>query len=376
MSKCSQNALDTQNPSSYTPTVIKDVILNARQSIPVKPRNQSNMMLQAAINLSRAWLKIGGNAEVDLAALEPLLWREGAAHVPDLVAALKELRDFSGNSIQLGLTTNGLLLGKYAAHLRNAGIDKVRVSWHSCEKEVFSSIVGTDCYSAFLSSIEKAIKLELPISFNRVLIKGFTQDLGRQLDFVRRWNVTIKLYDLYWTPTIARYYKQYYVHWKSVVDKYVLPLTEKHEEIRADFARERHRFHLVGGGVVEVKTDKNTERHNKPCSSCGKRKVCLEAFGEYLRVDPDMTAIPCYLRRDLQEDLRNVANISDGGSCLSAHLERVFGTSWRSMIAEMRLRLVVVPFCNFKCTLPGTDANFCLKTLGAYSFVPKTSRIS
>jgi len=320
------------------------------------------------------WIKLGGRAEVDLAALETLLWRDGVGHIQDLVSELKTIKDFSDKPINVNLTTNGLLLDKYAAHLKKSGIDKVRVSWHSCKKDVFAAIVGRDCYSNFLSSIKKSIKCELPISFNRLLIKGLTEDLGYQLDFVRRWNVTLKLYDLYWTPNIAEHYEKYYVHWESLIDKYVLPITERHEKTSADFSRVRHRFYLVDGGVVEVKTNNNNNYINEHCISCDKRKLCLEAFGEYLRVDPDLTAIPCYLRRDLQEDLSNVFNNSVDLSCLAAHLEHVLGQFWQNMITEMKLRLIIVPFCNFRCTLPGTDAIFCLKTLGDYTFMSKTHK--
>lgn len=121
------------------------------------------MRLQTAINLSRMWIKLGGRAEVDLAALETLLWRDGVGHIQDLVSELKTIKDFSDKPINVNLTTNGLLLDKYAAHLKKSGIDKVRVSWHSCKKDVFAAIVGRDCYSNFLSSIKKSIKCELPI---------------------------------------------------------------------------------------------------------------------------------------------------------------------------------------------------------------------
>lgn len=41
--------------------------------------------------VTRTWLEHGGSGKVELAALEPLLWRDGPYQLPDLVVELKRL---------------------------------------------------------------------------------------------------------------------------------------------------------------------------------------------------------------------------------------------------------------------------------------------
>ena len=69
-----------------------------------------------AIKIASLWKAAGGNTHLDIGALEPLLWREGQRRINDLVAALND------TGFAVSMTTNGLLLERFAHDLRVAGL--------------------------------------------------------------------------------------------------------------------------------------------------------------------------------------------------------------------------------------------------------------
>ncbi|MBM7624534.1 GTP 3',8-cyclase MoaA [Sporohalobacter salinus] len=75
----------------------------------------------------------------------------------------------------LALTTNGILLSKYAADLKAAGLDRVNISLDTLQSDKFREITCSENYS--LSDVMKGIKEAqrvglTPIKLNVVLIRG------------------------------------------------------------------------------------------------------------------------------------------------------------------------------------------------------------
>jgi len=122
-----------------------------------------------------------GIREIKLSGGEPLLYRHAGRGVVDLVSELNELR--SGEPFGLSMTTNGLLLARHAKALATAGLDRVTVSLHSLDDEVFHSIarprgagVGV---SDVLDGIRAAAAANLrPIKVNTVLVRPNPESRG------------------------------------------------------------------------------------------------------------------------------------------------------------------------------------------------------
>ena len=77
----------------------------------------------------------------------------------------------------IALTTNGLLLPKYAAELKAAGVDRVNISLDSLNAEKYKQITGGGDLRQALDGIAAAQKYGLtPIKLNAVLIGGFNDD--------------------------------------------------------------------------------------------------------------------------------------------------------------------------------------------------------
>ncbi|HST64111.1 MAG TPA: GTP 3',8-cyclase MoaA [Mycobacteriales bacterium] len=110
-----------------------------------------------------------GVTEVRLTGGEPLL-RRG---VPDLVARLAELRPRP----ELSITTNGILLGRDAAALAAAGLDRVNVSLDTLDAARFKQITFRDKHAAVLAGLQAATAAGLtPVKVNAVLLRGVNDD--------------------------------------------------------------------------------------------------------------------------------------------------------------------------------------------------------
>jgi cyclic pyranopterin phosphate synthase len=129
-----------------------------------------------------------GVDEVRLTGGEPLVRRD----VPTLVgmlAGIEGIRDLS-------LTTNGVLLDRYAAPLVEAGLRRINVSLDTLNHVRFAEIARRDALDAVLRGLEEAERHpELrPIKVNCVAVKGFTEtevpalaELARRKPYVVRF---------------------------------------------------------------------------------------------------------------------------------------------------------------------------------------------
>jgi GTP 3',8-cyclase len=129
-----------------------------------------------------------GVDEVRLTGGEPLVRRD----LPVLVAMLSGLDGVR----DLSLTTNGVLLDRFAAPLVEAGLRRINVSLDTLNHVRFAEIARRDALDAVLRGLEEAERHpELrPIKVNCVAVKGFTEaevpalaELARRKPYVVRF---------------------------------------------------------------------------------------------------------------------------------------------------------------------------------------------
>ncbi len=84
----------------------------------------------------------------------------------------------------ISLTTNGILLSRYADELRAAGLKRVNISLDTFKADRFKYITGSDKLKDVLNGIEAAQKARLtPVKINVVVMRGVNDD--ELLDFAR-----------------------------------------------------------------------------------------------------------------------------------------------------------------------------------------------
>ena len=142
--------------------------------------------------LARIFVNLGVE-KIRLTGGEPLLRKELPLLVKKL-SSIEELKD-------IALTTNGVLLPKYAQELKDAGLKRVNISLDSLNDELFGQINGRKVGTQpVLDGIKAAKKAGLGIKINMVVKKGlndteiipmaeFCKDNGYQLRYIEYMDV-------------------------------------------------------------------------------------------------------------------------------------------------------------------------------------------
>jgi cyclic pyranopterin phosphate synthase len=125
--------------------------------------------------VARLAAELGIN-KVRLTGGEPLV----RARLPELVAMLAQIEAID----DISLTTNGILLSKCAAELKQAGLKRVNVSLDSLNRDKFKRITRYNKLNDVLEGIEVARACGLsPVKVNMVVMRGINDD--EILDFAK-----------------------------------------------------------------------------------------------------------------------------------------------------------------------------------------------
>ncbi len=110
-----------------------------------------------------------GVRKIRLTGGEPL-GRKDVQHLVRSIAGIRGIEDIS-------LTTNGMLLGRYASELKAAGLHRVNVSLDSLDSERFREITGGGSLEQVMEGIERAYDAGLrPLKINMVVMRGINDD--------------------------------------------------------------------------------------------------------------------------------------------------------------------------------------------------------
>jgi cyclic pyranopterin phosphate synthase len=117
-----------------------------------------------------------GISKLRLTGGEPLVRRNIEYFIGEL-GKIKELDD-------IRLTTNGVLLARYAKVLMENGVNRVNISLDSLRPERVKQITGVDCLDQVWEGIETALNLGFqPVKVNMVVMRGINDD--ELVDFAR-----------------------------------------------------------------------------------------------------------------------------------------------------------------------------------------------
>src|ERR1700728_4115468 len=128
-------------------------------------KSSQRLSFEEILRLARLFVAQGAR-KIRLTGGEPLL----RANLPDLIG---DLTDIAGIE-DVALTTNGILLARYAAELKAAGLQRVTVSLDSLDPQVFTRMSGGfGGVAEVLDGIEHARRVELtPVKVNAVVQRG------------------------------------------------------------------------------------------------------------------------------------------------------------------------------------------------------------
>jgi len=126
--------------------------------------------------VAKAAAELGIN-KVRISGGEPLV-RSGLSGLIQMLAQIDAIDDIS-------LTTNGILLGRYAAELKSAGLQRVNVSLDTLKPDKFEFITHGHNLGDVLEGIDAARSVGLePVKLNMVVMSGINDD--ELLDFATK----------------------------------------------------------------------------------------------------------------------------------------------------------------------------------------------
>lgn len=133
-----------------------------------KKDHEDMLALEEIVEIVKAGVKLGID-KVRITGGEPLV-RKGIVEFIQMISDIDGIKD-------IAITTNGILLPKYAADLKKAGLKRVNISIDSLKPDKYKEITRGGDLNKVLEGINKAIELGLtPVKLNVVAMGGYNDD--------------------------------------------------------------------------------------------------------------------------------------------------------------------------------------------------------
>ena len=230
-----------------------------------------------------------GIKKIRLSGGEPLI-RDDIVDIVGEISSL-QFKDVS-------LTTNGILLEKYALSLKNAGLNRVNVSFDTLNPQTYRFITKSNYIDSVKRGIKKAVEVGLyPVKVNMVVMKGLNHnEIWDMFHFCKKNGAILQIIELLKAESCpdSDFFDDYYYDIGIIEEK----LSKKATDIKTrPFMQDRKKYFIEGGEIEVVRPMDNTEF----CKNCTR-----------LRITPDGKLKPCLLRNDnlvdLIEPMRNGAS--------------------------------------------------------------------
>ena len=238
-----------------------------------------------------------GVRKIRLSGGEPLLKK-------DIVDTVKKISNLDFKDISM--TTNGILLEKYAEDLKNAGLDRVNVSLDTLDKETYEIITRKDYLEDAKKGIIKAVEVGFyPVKINMVIMKDINQnEIDDMFEFCKKHDIVLQLIELIESENCDedKFSSKYHYNLDDIENELADIAVDVRER---KFMQGRKKYYIDGGEIEVVKPVDNA----KFCANCSR-----------LRITPDGKIKPCLLRNDNLVEL--ISHIRNGES--EEKLEKIF----------------------------------------------------
>lgn len=137
------------------------------EGVPLK-KHQDILSFIEIVEIVKKGTKLG-LSKIRLTGGEPLVRKD----LPKLVKMLSHIPEIT----DIGLTTNGVLLPKYAKQLKEAGLNRVNISLDTLDPQKFKRITRLGELQDVLRGIDAALEAQLlPVKINFVRIPGRNEE--------------------------------------------------------------------------------------------------------------------------------------------------------------------------------------------------------
>lgn len=224
-------------------------------------------MVKAAAALGVNKIRITGG--------EPLLRKEVVSIVKQ-IADLQTIED-------IALTTNGWLLERYAAPLKEAGLNRINLSLDSLDEDTFQLMNGRKkTVEGVLKGLDAALQAELPVKVNMVVEKGINEaDILPMATHFRDCGITLRFIEYMDAGNFHQWKKHKVVSAKKIIETIhqVYPLEPLDPNYVGEVAKRY--CYLDGKGEIGIISSISqpfcSDCHRARLSADGKLYKCLFA---------------------------------------------------------------------------------------------------
>ena len=238
-----------------------------------------------------------GVKKIRLSGGDPLI-RKDIVEIVEKIASL-DFKDIS-------LTTNGVLLEKYAQDLKDAGLDRVNVSLDTLNRDTYKFVTNMDYLNEAKAGILKAVEVGLyPVKINMVIMKDINQNEIRDMfHFCKDNDIVLQLIELIESENCDD--DKFNAEYHYPLDSLEKRLCDIADDVRErKFMQGRKKYYINDGEIEIVRPVDNSSF----CANCSR-----------LRITPDGKIKPCLLRNDNLVEL--ISHIRNGES--DENLEEIF----------------------------------------------------
>lgn len=205
----------------------------------------------------------------------------------DIVDIIKRISTLGFQDVSL--TTNGTLLKEYAQKLKDAGLNRVNVSFDTLNSETYRFITKSNYLNQVKEGIKEAVKADLyPVKVNMVIMRDLNhKEIWDMFQFCKETGAILQIIELLKTESCpdTDFFDDYHYDIGIIEGE----LKEKATDIKTrPFMQDRKKYFLEGSEIEVVRPMDNTEF----CKNCTR-----------LRITPDGNLKPCLLRNDNLVDL-------------------------------------------------------------------------
>ncbi|MBP9150654.1 MAG: GTP 3',8-cyclase MoaA [Flavobacteriales bacterium] len=151
------------------------------EGIPLRPKDHF-MRTEEIISIAKTFVELGVK-KIRLTGGEPLIRKDADS----IIKQLSEL------PIELGITTNGILVDQFIDCFEACGLKAINVSLDSLQNEKMASITRRDYFDRIMSNIQLLIDRGFDVKINTVVMRGTNDDeIVDFIEWTRNTNVHVR----------------------------------------------------------------------------------------------------------------------------------------------------------------------------------------
>ncbi|AIF69888.1 hypothetical protein PAP_07490 [Palaeococcus pacificus DY20341] len=206
-----------------------------------------------------------GIKKVKLTGGEPTVRR-------DIVEIVERIKPYTTD---LSMTTNGSVMNRLAEPLKEAGLNRVNISFHSLNRKRYKQITGVDLLDRAIKGIEKASKFFHPVKLNMTIMRGLNEDeIWDMIEFAAKNKVVLQLIELEAPRELegTEFFKTFFYPLKPVEEE----LEKRAVQIKERKLHRRRKYFIpTKYGIVEVEVVRSM--HNTVfCANCTRLRITAD----------------------------------------------------------------------------------------------------